>query len=257
MSDFLETVVSERRADAARIQIQRRAWADPPPSFAGALRAKRSIGRIAVIAEVKRRSPALGTLAADADLVALARSYAGAGAAAISVLTEPRHWGGSIEDLRAVAAAVDLPILCKDVIVDPVQLHEAAAAGAAAVLLIAEVLDDADLASFVALAADLGMTALVEAHEHAAFARAVRSGAVVVGVNARNLRVPVEIDPERIEALDQIARPEQLLIAESGIGSAADVGALPARVDAVLVGTALMRAPDPGALVRALAEVPR
>ena len=257
MSDFLETVVRERRADAVRIGTQRRARTDPPPAFADALRAKRSIGRIAVIAEVKRRSPALGTLAADADPVALARTYAAAGAAAISVLTEPRHWGGSIEDLRAVAAAVDLPILCKDVIVGAAQLHEAAAAGASAVLLIAEALDDADLAAFVRLAGALGMTALVEAHEHVAFVRAVRSGAVVVGVNARNLRVPAEIDPERIEALHRLARPEQLLIAESGIGSPADVAALPARVDAVLVGTALMRARDPGGLVRALAEVQR
>lgn len=257
MSDFLDTVVMERRADAVRIDAPRRAPAVAPPSFAGALRAARAVGRVAVIAEVKRRSPALGMLAADADPVALARTYAAAGAAAISVLTEPRHWGGSIEDLRAVAAAVDLPILCKDVVVDVAQLYEAAAAGAAAVLLIAEALDDADLASFVALATELGMTALVEAHEPAAFVRAVRSGAAVVGVNARNLRVPGEIDPERIEALDQLAGPQQLLVAESGIRTAADIGALPVRVDAVLVGTALMRASDPGALVRALAEVRR
>jgi indole-3-glycerol phosphate synthase len=101
------------------------------------------------------------------------------------------------------------------------------------------------------------MTAVVEAHEHQAFARAIASGAVVVGVNARNLRVPSELDRERIDALHGLARAEQLLVAESGIASVADVVALPARVDAVLVGTALMTAADPGALVRSLAAVRR
>ncbi len=124
-------------------------------------------------------------------------------------------------------------------------------------LLIAEALDDPTLAAFVARAGELGMTALVEAHEHRAFARAVASGATVVGVNARNLRVPTELDVERIGALHQLARPDQLLVAESGITTPADIDALPARVDAVLVGTALMRAADPGALVRSLAAVRR
>ena len=260
MTDFLETVMAERRADA---QAARRTAASTDrsgksrPSFADALRAKHAAGRIAVIAEVKRRSPALGDLATRADAVTIAAAYAEAGAAAISVLTEPRHWGGSVEDLAAVAAAVSIPVLYKDIVVDEHQLTEAEAAGASAVLLIAEALDDATLASFVALAEALGMTALVEAHEHRAFARAVASGATVVGVNARNLRVPAEIDVERIEALHQLARPGQLLVAESGIATPADVEALPARVDAVLVGTALMRAPDPGALVRSLAAVRR
>lgn len=260
MSDFLETVIAERKADA---QAARRTAGDPPrsgaarPSFAGALQAKRAAGQVAVIAEVKRRSPALGELATDVDAVTLACAYADAGAAAISVLTEPRHWGGSLTDLGAVAAAVRIPVLYKDIVVDERQLSEAEAAGASAVLLIAEALDDATLASFVQRATALGMTALVEAHEHRAFVRAVASGAMVVGVNARNLRMPAEIDPERIEALHQLARPEQLLVAESGIASPADIQTLPARVDAVLVGTALMRAPDPSALVRALAAVRR
>ncbi len=256
MSDFLETVIAERRADA---QAARRVTRSekPRPSFAEAIRAQRARGRIAVIAEVKRRSPALGDLATGADAVTIARSYADAGATAISVLTEPRHWGGSIADLEAVAAAVSIPILYKDIVVDERQLEEAQAAGASAVLLIAEALDDATLASFVARSEALGMTALVEAHEHRAFARAVASGATVVGVNARNLRVPTELDAERIEALHQLARPGQLLVAESGIATPPDIEALPARVDAVLVGTALMRAADPGALVRSLAAVRR
>jgi indole-3-glycerol phosphate synthase len=260
MSDFLETVIAERRSDAQaarRIAVDARRPFVPRPSFAAAIRAKRATGRIAVIAEVKRRSPALGDLATGADAVTLACAYAEAGAAAISVLTEPRHWGGSVADLAAIAAAVSIPILYKDIVVDEHQLLEAQAAGASAVLLIAEALDDATLAAFVARTAALGMTALVEAHEHRAFARAVASGAMMVGVNARNLRLPAEIDPERIEALHQLALPGQLLVAESGIATPADVEALPARVDAVLVGTALMRAPDPGALVRALSAVRR
>ncbi|HEY8807110.1 MAG TPA: indole-3-glycerol phosphate synthase TrpC [Candidatus Limnocylindria bacterium] len=258
--DFLETVVAERRADAQAARRDERAPSrsgKARPSFTDAIRAKRVMGRIAVIAEVKRRSPALGTLGEDVDPAALAFVYARSGAAAISVLTEPRHWGGSVADLVAVAGAVDLPVLYKDIVVDEQQLREAEAAGASAVLLIAEALDDATLASFVQRAAGLGLTAIVEAHEHRAFARAVASGAPVVGVNARNLRVPAEIDRERIVALHGLVGADQLLVAESGIASAADVAALPGRVDAVLVGSALMTAVDPGALLRALAAVRR
>ncbi len=258
MTDFLETVTAERRADMrAAPRDVRTGTAGTRPSFADALRAQRTRGRIAVIAEIKRRSPALGTLAADADPAVLARLYAAAGAAAISVLTEPRHWGGSVADLAAVAGAVDLPLLYKDVVVDERQLREAKAAGASAVLLIAEALDDATLASFVRTATALGLDALVEAHEHRAFARAVASGAAIVGVNARNLRVPAELDRDRVDALHGLALRDQLLVAESGIASPADIEALPARVDAVLVGTALMTAADPGGLLRSLVDVRR
>jgi len=260
--DFLETVVAERRAD---LQAARRVHDEAParsgrarPSFIDVIRAKRATGRVAIIAEVKRRSPAQGVLSANADPVALASLYGQSGAAAISVLTEPRHWGGSVADLAAVAAAVDLPVLFKDIVVDEQQLREAEAAGASAVLLIAEALDDATLASFVERARALGLEALVEAHEHRAFARAVACGARVVGVNARDLRAPAAtLDRERIDALHGLVRSDQVLVAESGIGSADDVAALPGRVDAVLVGTALMTAADPGALVRSLAGVRR
>lgn len=253
MSDFLDTVVAERRAAAAALAPDLPVAPRARPSLAAAIRARRGPGRPAVIAELKRRSPALGTLDAAADPVARAVAYVAGGAAAISVLTEPRHWGGSIADLRAVSAAVALPVLCKDVIVSPAQIRQAAAAGAAAVLLIAEALDDPSLASLLACAAGLGLEALVEAHEPAAFARAVASGATVVGVNARDLRAPAAIDRGRVAELADLVRPDQLLVAESGIASPADIGALPARVDAVLVGTALMRAADPATAVRVLA----
>jgi len=261
MTDFLEQVIAERLAHAAAL------WTRMPEIRAAAalslriddlhrtLRAHR--GTLSVIAEVKRRSPALGVLAPDVDPAAQARRYVAAGARAISVLIEPNHWGGSIEDLEAVRDAVDVPVLAKDVFVDPVQIYEARAAGADAVLLIAEALDDRRLRELVALAERLGMTALVEAHEVVAFGRAAASGARVVGVNARNLRRPAEIDVGRIRQLHTFAHSNQLLVAESGIGSVDDARLLPARVDAVLVGTALMRADDPAPLIQGIASIRR
>jgi len=216
------------------------------------------LGQLAVIAEVKRTSPAIGTLAGPGLSAAeQALRYEAAGATAISVLTEPRFWGGSLEDLKEVCAAVTIPVLCKDVIVDEYQIIEAAAAGADAVLLIAEALDDDQLRGLRRRAESLGMTVLVEAHETVAFGRAVASGALVVGVNARNLRDPKEIDIGRARQLHTFVKDQQILVAESGIGSVDDGRLLPARVDAVLVGTALMRADDPAPLIRGLAGIRR
>ncbi len=274
MSDFLQLVVAERRADAARAKRDRteaavyeealiRGRTAIAPHGAGAdaftssLRRERDRRRLAVIAEVKRVSPALGTLRADADVRSIARRYERAGATAISVLCEPRHWGGSLRDLASVREVVSIPVLCKDVIVDERQVVEAWAAGAHAVLLIAEVLEDADLRRLMERARELGMGALVEAHETTAFERAAASGASVVGVNARDLRSPKEIRPERIGLLHALARETQILVAESGIAHIEDARALPGRVDAVLVGTALMRADDPAVLIRQLAALPR
>ncbi len=273
MTDFLEQVVGERRADVARAKgrfpesalLERAASRGFKPvlqdgcrdPFTQALFSRQQRGELAVIAEIKRTSPALGELAIDADVRAIARRYEAAGAAAISVLCEPRHWGGSLEDLSVVREVVGIPVLCKDVIVDEYQIVEAWAAGAHAVLLIAEALDDEQLRHFIGRAADLGIGVLVEAHESAAFERAVRTSAMVIGVNARDLRAPAEIRPERIRLLHHLARPGQLLVAESGIGSVEETRLLPARVDAVLVGTALMRSSDPGVLVRQLGRVRR
>jgi hypothetical protein len=160
----------------------------------------------------------------------------------------------SLRDLERVRDAVgyDVPVLCKDVIVSEVQIEEARSAGADAVLLIAEALSDAELRRFVELAHQLNMGALVEAHEPVAFGRAVAAGSRVVGINARNLRRPREIDIGRVRQLHTFARPDQVLVAESGIATADDVRLLPSRVDAVLVGTALMRASDPVLLIRAM-----
>jgi indole-3-glycerol phosphate synthase len=273
MTDFLQQVVAERRADAEHARSLRVArdqrhnlWTRPyskdqPPRFmksgadndAFTSTLRHGVhGTIGVIAEVKRISPALGTLNADIDPARQARRYVAAGACAISVLTEPRHWGGSLRDLENVREAVDVPVLCKDVIVSEHQIEEARSAGADAVLLIAEALTDTELHRFVELARTLNMGALVEAHEPVAFGRAVNAGSRVVGINARDLRHPKVIDTGRVRQLHSFVREHQVLVAESGIASAEDVRLLPARVNAVLVGTALMTANDPAPIIEAL-----
>ena len=265
MSDFLEDVVRSRRAEveaAKRLvsDAEIRANAGVSSStrldwFHQSLRNGRA--NLAVVAEVKRVSPALGVLVQDLDPAAQARRFVEAGARAISVLTETRHWGGSIADLGAVRAAVSVPILAKDVVVDAYQIYEARSVGADAILLIAEALGDDELRRLVALCDRLGMCALVEAHEPTAFGRAVNSGARVVGVNARNLRKPTDIDVGRVRQLYTFVHADQILVAESGINSVDDARMLPARVDAVLVGTALMRADDPGPLIQGIASIKR
>ena len=260
MTDFLERVVAERRADVtaalaktdvAALHARAMAW---PRDRARALLHG---NHLRVIAEVKRVSPAAGLLNASVDPARQAFAYAAVGASAISVLTEPRHWRGSLDDLAAVREAVEIPLLAKDVVVDELQILEARAFGADLVLLVAEALDDMTLHRFVELARRLGMEALVEAHELAAFGRAVHSGARFVGVNARDLRQPSVLDSGRIRQLHTFALPGQVLVAESGITSVDDARLLPARVDAVLVGTSLMRAGDPAPLIRAITAIKR
>jgi indole-3-glycerol phosphate synthase len=260
MTDFLEQLIAERRAaiTARRAELPPEPYArDTPRSLHAAIDARRRQGRLAVIAEVKRISPALGVLVSDLDPAAQARRYVAGGATAISVLTEPNHWGGSLADLAAVRDAVGVPVLCKDVIVDEYQIDEAVSAGADAVLLIAEALTDDELRRFLARCRTFGIDALVEAHEPVAFGRAVRSGAAIVGANARDLRHPEIIDRGRARLLHTFVPRGRIFVAESGIASAQDIVDLPGRVDAVLVGTALMRALDPAALVRAMASVRR
>ena len=260
MSDFLEQVVGERRAYVSEARTRRSfddlmreastAFSLPDP-FTQSIRQRKLLGSLAVIAEVKRRSPALGSLVAPTFALAQqAEAYARGGATAISVLTEPRHWLGSIEDIKTVRqAAPRTPILCKDVIVDEYQIAEARIAGADAVLLIAEAVDETTLLRLRRFAQKLGLGTLVEAHEASAFGRAVASGSLVIGINARDLRQPTTIDIGRVRMLHTFARDDQLLVAESGIETPEDVRMLPSRVDAVLVGTALMRSADPGALI--------
>jgi indole-3-glycerol phosphate synthase len=199
--------------------------------------------QLAVIAEVKRRSPSKGEIAPELDAVAQARAYQAAGADAISVLTEPTRFGGSLDDLRAVAAAVDLPVLRKDFIVDRGQIWEAAEAGAAAVLLIVAILSDDRLHDLLIEALDCGLDPLVEVHDLDETRRACRAGCTLVGINNRDL-VTLEVDLETTEYLAPALGPCMFPVSESGISTPADAcRAALAGARALLVGETLVRTP--------------
>ena len=245
----LDDIVAGVRTDLARRQAAtgerelRAALADidPPRDPMPRLRSAGS----SVIAEVKRRSPSKGRLADIPDPAALATQYAEGGAAAISVLTEERRFGGSLDDLRAVRAAVDAPLLRKDFMVDAYQVLEARTAGADLVLLIVAALDDPALRRLHDQARELGMAVLVEVHDEAETERAVELGAELVGINARNLRT-LDVDADTFGRLAPLVPSDRVLVAESGISSPQDVKRYVAEgAHAVLVGEALVRDGDP------------
>ncbi|MFA4966157.1 MAG: indole-3-glycerol-phosphate synthase, partial [Thermoleophilia bacterium] len=198
---------------------------------------------LAIIAEVKRRSPSKGDLAPGLDAVAQARAYEAAGADAISVLTEPESFGGSLGDLRSVAAAVRIPVLRKDFIIDPYQVWEAADAGAAAVLLIAAALPGHTLGLLLDECLDCGLDALVEVHDADDIERAYAVGAPLMGINNRDLRT-LEVDLAVTERLSSLIGACVLLVSESGIGSPGEARRLRAAgAQAILVGEALVCTP--------------
>lgn len=209
-----------------------------------ALAALAPADRVKIIAEIKRASPSRGHLTDIADPAALATRYVQGGASAISVLTEERQFGGSLADLEAVRAAVDVPVLRKDFIVLPYQVFEARAAGADLILLMASALDQADLGALYRLVDNLGMTALVEAHDADEVARAANIGAKLIGINARNLTT-FELDRELFGRLVDRVPAGTITVAESAVSSAADVARYRnAGADVVLIGEALVTA-DP------------
>lgn len=250
---MLEQILQAARLRAKALQphlIDLRAAASgmpPGPDFRDAL----ARPGLQVIAEIKRQSPSAGRIADALDPAEQARRYAAGGAAAISVLTEPDFFAGSLEDLLAVCNAVDLPVLCKDFIVDPAQIYEAKAAGADAVLLIVAALDEHSLHVLLNVADELEVDALVEAHDAAELEVANRCGATIVGVNNRDLRT-FKTDLGTSEKLaPSIAAPTK--VAESGVSTAAAAARMAAAgYDAILVGEALVRSPDPGAFVAEL-----
>ena len=253
-SSFLERITAARRADAearaASLGDVKHAAGSAGPSrdFRGALVRP----GLALIAEIKRASPSAGLIAPGADRLAIARAYEAGGAAAVSVLTEPDHFGGSLEDLRAVRASITLPVLRKDFIAHPLQVWEARAAGADAVLLIVAALEQRDLVALLDLAETTGMAALVEAHTAPEMARAVDAGARIVGINTRDLAT-LHVDPRKVAELRDRVPDGVTTVGESGIRTRADVEAMDAAgVDAVLVGETLMRADDPAAKIREL-----
>jgi indole-3-glycerol phosphate synthase len=211
---------------------------------------------ITCIAEFKRRSPSAGWIREGARPDEMARLYAGGGAAALSVLTDEPFFGGVLADLTTARAVVSVPVMRKDFIVDAYQLAEARAAGADAALLIVAALTDAELSALLAAATRYGLETLVEAHDAEETARAVAADAPIIGINNRDLRT-FTVDRELVLRLRTEIPADRVVVAESGIRDAADVARLrEAGVDAMLVGEALMRAPDPAAALRALLATP-
>ena len=245
-----EALVAERKALIPRAALeQRSAFHAPTLSLARALR--RPDGP-AFIAECKRASPSEGTIRAEYDVSSIAQRYKTAAAAAVSVLTESKHFGGSLNDLATVRQSVDLPVLRKDFVVDEYQLIEARAYGADAVLLIVAALDAARLADLQDAANDLGLSVLVEVHEDAELDMVDLDRTQVLGVNHRDLAT-FDLDLDRSARIFARLPDETVRVAESGIRDAATAARLRRDgADAFLVGTAFMRQPDPGHALAAL-----
>ncbi len=227
--------------------------APPTRDFAGALR--RPDGRVALIGELKRRSPSKGDLAPDLDPGPTAKAYEAGGAAALSVLTDLHYFGGTVADLQAAHDATTLPCLRKDFTIDEVQVYESRAIGADAILLIVAALpDDGHLADLHALALELGLDVLVEAHDAHELERAQAVGAQVVGINSRDLSTFAE-DLGVATDLSSLVPPSVVAVAESAIRTVDDAQRVAAAgFDAILVGEALVRAEDPTAVVRDMTQ---
>ena len=246
-----ERIVETRREREALGALERRAAAATPrgQEFEAALGLP---GRVNIIAECKRRSPSKGVLAADYDPVWIARQYEAGGAAAVSVLTEPTFFDGTLEHLTAVRSAVALPLLRKDFVVDPYQLFEARAAGADAVLLIVAALDQKELVALQRRAWELGLAALVEVHDEPELARAVDSGARIIGVNNRNLRT-LAVDVSASDRLAVRIPREIIAVSESGLKSREELEHLAAvGYRAFLIGERFMIDPNPADAIRRL-----
>jgi indole-3-glycerol phosphate synthase len=250
LADILAAHRARAEADGRALPdlVEQAASTPPPRDFVGSLRGT----GLSCIAEIKRRSPSKGDLdpSLQADLVA--KDYVAGGAACLSVLTDVDFFGGSVADLTAAREASGLPVLRKDFTVQEADVADARLMGADAVLLIAAALSDAELTACATLADQLGLAALVEVHDEEELTRALGAGAVLVGVNQRDLRT-FQVDHERACALAARIPPGVVAVAESGIRHAADAGRLAAAgYDAILVGETLMRAADRSAQLREL-----
>jgi indole-3-glycerol phosphate synthase len=249
---YLDSILARKRLEVATFADLEPSpvAASPRRSLTAALRARRG-----VIAEIKRASPSQGPLRPDLDVVQTARAYEAAGAVAISVLTDGPGFQGSFDDLAAARAAVMLPLLDKDFIVDPRQVQRAHRSGADAILLIVAALDDAALAELMAAATALSLEALVEIHDEAELERALSAGASLVGINNRNLR-SFAVDPGTSERLLPRLPSGVVGVSESGIGDAQAAARLfAAGARALLIGEALVRADDPTTLLREIGKM--
>lgn len=258
MDDILRRIVAVKHDEVAALRPQRLAirreaeQADRARGFTAQMHTVVASGRSAVIAEVKKASPSKGVLREPFDPAAIASSYATHGAACLSVLTDERFFQGSRRNLELARAACALPVIRKDFIVDELQVMEARAMGADAILLIVACLDDAQLRDLEDCATALGMDVLVESHDAAELDRALRLRTPLQGINNRNLRT-FEVSLDVSLGLRDRLPPDRLLVTESGILGPADVQRMRAHgVNAFLVGEAFMRAPDPGAALAVL-----
>jgi indole-3-glycerol phosphate synthase len=260
MSDILSQIVAVKREEIAaaqqRVSLQAiRADAESrvlTRDFEGALRRKIAAGRSAVIAEIKKASPSKGLLRADFIPADIAQSYAEAGAACLSVLTDRQFFQGQNDFLKQARASCDLPVLRKDFMVDPYQIYESRAVGADCVLLIAACLEDAQMAELEGIARSLDMAVLVEVHDAAELERALELRTPLLGINNRNLRTFEVTLQTTLDLLPRVPG-DRLVITESGIQSKDDVRKMrEAGVHAFLVGEAFMRADDPGSALAGL-----
>jgi indole-3-glycerol phosphate synthase len=256
---YLDSILAGHREVASRdardlsALVEQARTLGPARGFSAAIAESEGL---AVIAEVKRRSPSKGDLFANLDPAVLARTYEAAGASCLSVLTDVENFGGSADDLARARAATALPVLRKDFTVDPRDVCDARIMGSDCVLLIAAALDDAELAEFHALAVELGLDALVETHDEAEVERALSVGASLIGVNQRDL-VTFQVDQARAVRVAAALPSGVVKVAESGIRGPDDAAALfQAGYDAVLVGESLVTADDPAAALRALRSGP-
>lgn len=269
MPAYLDSILAAHRAAAAAdgrdpgalleaaAELDRREDGVGRRDFVAALEAGRVTRGMAVISEIKRRSPSKGALDLNLDPAVVAADYEAGGASCLSVLTDQDFFGGSRDDLIAARAACSLPVLRKDFTVGPLDVCDARLMGADAVLLIVAALDDDELAGLLQLARDLGLAALVEVHDEPELARAVAAGADLIGVNQRDLRT-FEVDRERAVRMGEQMPPGIVAVAESGIRDAGDVERLAAAgYAAVLVGETLVRSTDRTSAVDALLGAPR
>ena len=260
MSDILARIAAYKRIEAAerkaktpQAEIEALAKAaSPPRGFRRTLQAAHAPGRLALIGEIKRASPSRGLIRADFDPVALAKAYEAGGAACLSILTDGPSFQGAEAYLSDARAAVALPCLRKDFMLDPWQIAESRAFGADCILVILAMVDDAIARDLMSEAARFGMDVLTEAHDEAEMARAAALGANMVGVNNRDLRT-FEVDLANTERLAKLAPPDALLVTESGVFTPADAARLErSGASAMLVGESLMRQADVAAATRAL-----
>ena len=254
MADILEKILAVKAGEIAQAKkhrdpasLRREAEAMPKPrDFVGALRAKIAAGRPAVIAEIKKASPSRGVLRDPFDPAAIAVSYAQHGAACLSVLTDAQFFQGCAEDLVAARSACELPVLRKDFIVEPYQVHESRAMGADCILLIVAALDPARMRELEAVAAGLGMAVLVEVHDAAELDAALGLSTPLIGINNRNLRTFETSIETTLKLLPQVPR-ERIVVTESGILASKDVAILrQSGIHCFLVGEAFMRVREPG-----------